>query len=67
MVASIAAAMAALTGLLPNLNVGPSSLPPIWHGEMTLLEKARAVFTDIHFLVCLIVFFCGVALLLLLH
>jgi hypothetical protein len=34
---------------------------------MTLLEKARAVFTDIQFLICLVVFCAGVALLVLLH
>ena len=47
--------------------VWPGALLKGLRTQMTLSEKTRAVLTDSHFLIPLIVFFIGLALLITLH
>lgn len=59
--------LAVLTASAPHRDHGASSIHTLGAEHMTPLEKTRAIFTDSHFLICLVVFCAGLALLVLLH
>jgi hypothetical protein len=60
-------AAAALTALTLHRYVGPDDSTNIHRTQMTLFRNARAILTDSHFLVPLVVFCVGLALLITLH
>jgi hypothetical protein len=58
---------AVMTASAPRRDDGASPLRNCGAEPMTFLQKARAIVTDIQFLICLVVLGAGVALLVLLH